>query len=433
MGFLGSTVIVVAMGVVATCIGALGFMLLRLSLDVAAILAMAAFIIMVLVQFLNWRRKDREQNQRSMGEMVVALEALTRDVAVLTNRVTAIEQTGIAGAMRDISGLRADLTRLNAGFDEVTLALDEQAGMLESLSSRTVAPVALASEASRSPAEALSARRGRFAHMGEAEFVAMVAQCIEAGRVEVMLQPIVTLPQRKVRWYEVVSRVRTERGETLLPEDFVPAVELGGMSARFDNIVVFRAVQLLRRLQARNRDTGVIVSLLPGSLGEGDRFRELTDFLSANTSLAAALVIQVGQGGYNTFGPIEFEGLSAISRLGFRLSLDNVRDLRADPKQLAERSFRFLKVPAEVILGQSGALPTDIHPADMAHLFSRYGIEIVADKVEAESTVVDLLDFDIRFAQGLLFSPPRPVRSEIAQETAIAAGPVSSSPQAVAS
>ena len=35
--------------------------------------------------------------------------------------------------------------------------------------------------------------------------------------------------------------------------------------------------------------------------------------------------------------------------------------------------------------------------------------------------VVDLLDYDVRFGQGFLFSPPRPVRAEALQGTAGAA------------
>jgi len=33
--------------------------------------------------------------------------------------------------------------------------------------------------------------------------------------------------------------------------------------------------------------------------------------------------------------------------------------------------------------------------------------------VESESVVVDLLDYEVKFAQGALFSPPRPVRAEV--------------------
>ena len=56
---------------------------------------------------------------------------------------------------------------------------------------------------------------------------------------------------------------------------------------------------------------------------------------------------------------------------------------------------------------------TDIHPADLSDLLGRFGIDLIADGIESEGTVVDLLDYDVRFGQGLLFSPPRPVRTEV--------------------
>jgi cyclic-di-GMP phosphodiesterase TipF (flagellum assembly factor) len=43
--------------------------------------------------------------------------------------------------------------------------------------------------------------------------------------------------------------------------------------------------------------------------------------------------------------------------------------------------------------------------------------------VETESQVLELLDYDVKFAQGNLFSPPRPVRAEVLQG-ASAPGPM---------
>ena len=37
----------------------------------------------------------------------------------------------------------------------------------------------------------------------------------------------------------------------------------------------------------------------------------------------------------------------------------------------------------------------------------------MATGVDTEAIVVDLLDFDVRFGQGMLFSPPRPVRADL--------------------
>ena len=47
------------------------------------------------------------------------------------------------------------------------------------------------------------------------EMLATIRGAIDAGRVDVHLQPTVTLPQRKVRFYEAMSRLRTQSGEVV--------------------------------------------------------------------------------------------------------------------------------------------------------------------------------------------------------------------------
>ena len=78
-------------------------------------------------------------------------------------------------------------------------------------------------------------------------------------------------------------------------------------------------------------------------------------------------------------------------------------------------------VPARVLLNRAAA-QSDIHPADLADLLARSGIDLIAERIESESMVLDLLDYDVRFGQGFLFSPPRPVRSEALKPGAAAAG-----------
>jgi cyclic-di-GMP phosphodiesterase TipF (flagellum assembly factor) len=83
-----------------------------------------------------------------------------------------------------------------------------------------------------------------------------------------------------------------------------------------------------------------------------------------------------------------------------------------EPRELAERSFRFLKVPAKLLLNRAVGAQSDIHPEDLADLLARSGIDLIAERIENESMVLDLLDYDVRFGQGFLFSVPRPVRAD---------------------
>jgi cyclic-di-GMP phosphodiesterase TipF (flagellum assembly factor) len=110
---------------------------------------------------------------------------------------------------------------------------------------------------------------------------------------------------------------------------------------------------------------------------------------------------------------------------GYRFSINHVTDLQIEPRELADRGVRFIKVPAALLLDPKLASTSDIPPSDLSDLLGRFGIDLIAERIEAERAVVDLLDYDVRFGQGFLFSPPRPLRPEGASATA--GGPIEQS------
>src|SRR3569833_3420519 len=97
--------------------------------------------------------------------------------------------------------------------------------------------------------------------------------------------------------------------------------------------------------------------------------------------------------------------------------MDHVRDLRFEHRDLADRGVRFIKVPATLLLDPKQSSASDIHPSDLSDLLGRFGIDLIAERIEGERSVVDLLDYDVRFGQGFLFAPPRPLRPEGASAT----------------
>jgi len=178
-------------------------------------------------------------------------------------------------------------------------------------------------------------------------------------------------------------------------------------------------VQVTRRLQLKSRELGVFCNISPSTLIDAAQFKQFLDFMDANRALADSVILEFSQSAVRNFGPIEHESLSALAERGFRFSMDGVADLRIEPRELAERTFRFLKVPAKLLLEKSSA-QSDIHPEDLADLLARSGIDLIAERIENESMVLDLLDYDVRFGQGFLFSVPRPVRAEALQANEIA-------------
>jgi cyclic-di-GMP phosphodiesterase TipF (flagellum assembly factor) len=49
---------------------------------------------------------------------------------------------------------------------------------------------------------------------------------------------------------------------------------------------------------------------------------------------------------------------------------------------------------------------------------ARYGVDLIAERVEGEDVVLELLDLNIPYAQGHLFGAPRAIKDSLMEETA---------------
>src|SRR6202012_4800148 len=164
--------------------------------------------------------------------------------------------------------------------------------------------------------------------------------------------------------------------------------ETAGLMARIDHTAMLRCMQALRRLMVRNKDVGVFCNGAAATVGNAETFAQCLDFLDANRALAASFVLEFKQSTFRKLGPIESEHLAALAQRGFRFSIDHVTDLRVEPRELAERGVRFIKVPAALLLDQKQAHATDIQPSDLSDLLGRFGIDLIAERIEGERAVV---------------------------------------------
>lgn len=242
-----------------------------------------------------------------------------------------------------------------------------------------------------------------------------VRKAIVASNVDLYLQPMVTLPQRKTRYYEALTRLRVDDGEVMLPTDYLPLAEEAGVMPQLDNLLLLRSVQIVRRLTTRNKEAGIFCNISPTSLADADFFNEFIEFMEANKALSSHLVFEFAQKTVRSMGPVEFESLQALVDLGYRLSIDQITDLRMDLGNLASRGFKFAKISGDKLISKSMDLGSEIHVEDLSSLMLRHGIELIVDHIETEAQVLDLLDFNVTYAQGFLFSPPRPVRADVFQ------------------
>jgi cyclic-di-GMP phosphodiesterase TipF (flagellum assembly factor) len=261
-------------------------------------------------------------------------------------------------------------------------------------------------------------------HAQQAALLETVREALAENRVDLYLQPVVSLPQRRTVFYESFSRLRDSTGRIMMPAEYLTVAEPEGLISAIDNLLLFRCVQIVRRLAKNDRKVGIFCNISLASLGDEVFFPQFLEFLSENKDLSGALIFELGQPAFHQRGSIEARNMAKLADLGFRFSLDKVTNLDLDFQDLARADVKFLKIGAEVLLSQllevDGRLALkslkDLDAADFANLTRRYGVEVVAEKVEAERQVVDILELNVAYGQGNLFGEPRAIRDAVLAE-----------------
>jgi cyclic-di-GMP phosphodiesterase TipF (flagellum assembly factor) len=425
--------IAICMVLVAASLGLILYSVAGISGSESAIVALTALTFLILYNAVSMRLRDRTDVGSQIADLSRGTADLARQVAEFGRRLAAIEEKVVsaksAGADR-IQAVVSEINELGVLVNQLAVSVANHDDMLAAgVPAAAVAgkqkadpqnePLLPAEDTSRAAVTAApdSVAERSAPSRGQTQVLTAVKSAVEESRIDIYLQPMVTLPQRKVRYYEALMRLRDAKDQILAADDFISIAEAAGLIGRIDHTMILKCVQVLRRLMVRNKDVGVFCNVAAATLGNPATFAPCLDFLEANRALAPSLVLEFKQATFRNLGATETENLAALAQRGYRFSIDHVTDLRIEPRELADRGVRFIKVPAALLLDQKQTSASDIHPSDLSDLLGRFGIDLIAERIEGERAVVDLLDYDVRFGQGFLFAPPRPLRPESASAT----------------
>jgi len=359
---------------------------------------------------------------------VLALGCLQIDSALRRRKESRITAREIAGLKRVSFQFEQGLAETRAKMDEVSKAIEARASaqsrkiiaelqVLESLMRDFAGKVANSAK-NEPPVDDIveppktGPAKAYLATLAEPDLLETIRASLEQNRVDLYLQPIVSLPQRKLRYYEALSRLRAEDGSVIMPEQYIKVAAPAGLMSVVDNLLLFRCVQIVRRLTQKHRDIGVFCNISGDTLADAEFFPQFLEYLHQHRDLAGQIIFEFAQDAVLTAGPQGEANLAYLSSLGFALSMDHVQSLALDYGKLKTIGFRHIKVRAHTLTnGMSGANAA-VAAEDFKKLLERHGLNLIAERVEDERTVVQLLDYSVDFAQGFLLGEPRAVRDD---------------------
>ncbi len=241
--------------------------------------------------------------------------------------------------------------------------------------------------------------------LDEETLLRIIRVALNENRVDLYLQPIVALPSRRHMHYECFSRVRDEENRLVYPKDFLPLATSSGLIGTVDNLLLFRLIQLVRKLGRRKPEARFFCNIADGSIRDSEFFPQFVDYMVANREFADRFVFEFRAETFAGIDPAAERHLDMLIRSGYRFSLDGLTAPNFEPDRLAVRGVGFVKIPKELLADSV---------LDWARELRRRNILPIAERVESEADVVTLIEQDIPLAQGFLFGEPRLARDVLA-------------------
>ena len=248
----------------------------------------------------------------------------------------------------------------------------------------------------------------------EMKWVSRITSAVEEDRLELFFQPIIAIGDSSERQghYELLLRMRDEKGELVGPDQFIPAAERYNLMSVLDRWVIHEALSELadRSEQGEARYT-LAINLSGTSLSE-DRFLGFViDELKKQNLPDGAICFEITETAAisNLSRVVHF--MQALKKLGCKFSLDDFGSGLSSFTYLKNLPVDFLKIDGQFIRNVAEDTVDESMVKAISQVGHAMGIETIAERVETKQVLEKLGVLGIEFAQGYYIARPASVAS----------------------
>ncbi len=249
---------------------------------------------------------------------------------------------------------------------------------------------------------------------------ALIAEAVEADRIDVYLDPILGLDERIAKHFEVSVRLRTHDQQDLDVAEYGPIASQNGLLPQIEAGKLARTAKVAERLAARGSAGALFASFDGESLGDEGFRQTYMGLFEEGPSPDGRLVLAFAQSDVRSFTRAHWAEIATMSALGLRFSMEEVTDLDMDFEQIVAVGFGFIKLDAKIFLEGLPTASGSVPAADLCRHLSGLGLALVVGRIEDEEALAQIVEFGAVLGQGALFGAPRSVRVDMTPTQAAA-------------
>lgn len=311
----------------------------------------------------------------------------------------------------DAAELESLTTRLQEALEQQAPATRARLGitLLRSDLSNADAALARARDAALAGDTAIDAATAVDATADTTDWSGELTEALNQGRFRLVYQPIASLSGTPISVYEVFVRMLDEQGSEVLPQEFLPAAQRLGLTARLDRWIVGQAVDVLANQARRDHRPVLFVKLFPETVADGSFPRWLADQLREQGVPGDRLVFQLTQQAAATHLAETAALAETLQPLGCALALEHY-GASTDGNNLLQRlPLKYIKLSPALTreIGTDVALRADVQA--ITSQARSAGVRTVAALVQDASSLSVLWGAGVDYIQGYFMQAPSDV------------------------
>jgi diguanylate cyclase (GGDEF)-like protein len=253
--------------------------------------------------------------------------------------------------------------------------------------------------------------RGYLPSMGQIflrrfQLVSQFRQALETGQVKVHYQPKVALPSRQLLGVEALVRWRHPEFGALSPDEFVPAVEAGGLVDTLTDFVMDQALIRVRGWMDRGMRLSAAVNISVRSLVDGNFPDRVAERLAQHGVPPELLTLELTESGVMADPQRALPVLRRLHALGVVLAVDDFGTGYSSLAYLRQLPVDEVKIDKSFVLGMGSDLGDHAVVRSIVELGHSLGLIVVAEGVEEDIARDQLAAMGCDVAQGYLISRP---------------------------
>ncbi|NNJ93903.1 MAG: EAL domain-containing protein [Halobacteria archaeon] len=234
-------------------------------------------------------------------------------------------------------------------------------------------------------------------------------QALAAERFELHYQPLFDIATQRILGAEALLRLRTEEGELIFPDRFIPLAEELGLIVPIGRWVVTEACQQLKQWQQQGHDPlRIAVNVSPVQLADENFVAQVIEAVEDAGIAYSDLELEITEGRIVEYLPLVEQAFQTLSAKGMRIDIDDFGTGYSALAYLTRLHWRTVKIDRAFL----AEVPRDANATQVVSaiiaMAGELGLQVTAEGVETEAQYRFLVEAGCHMGQGFGYARPQP-------------------------